>query len=133
MKYEIPFMAKHGGGAIVNTSSSVGLTGFRRSPIAYVASKHGVIGLTKQAALEYANVGIRVNAICPGNTRTPMQDLVIHGDPQVEARMIAPIPLGRLAVPEEIANAVVWLCSDAASFVTGHAMLVDGGLLAGYH
>jgi NAD(P)-dependent dehydrogenase (short-subunit alcohol dehydrogenase family) len=126
MKYEIPQMAKHGGGAIVNTSSLGGLVGTRGRP-AYVASKHGVIGLTKAAALEYAKAGIRVNAVCPGHIRTPMVEYITGGDPQAQAERIALIPLKRMGTPEEIAEAVVWLCSDAASFVTGHAMSVDGG------
>ena len=126
MKYEIPAMLASGGGAIVNTSSSVGLIG-DRGCIAYVATKHGVIGATRAAALEYAQRGIRVNAICPGVTRTEMVERVIGGDPEIEAMLVAREPVGRLGEPEEIAAAVVWLCSEAASFVTGHAMSVDGG------
>lgn len=129
MKYEIRQMLQHGGGAIVNTSSLFGLVG-AANVSAYVASKHGVSGLTKAAALECAQQGIRINAICPGTTRTPMLDSVVQGDPQVEADFIALEPTGRLALPEEIAAAVLWLCSDAASFVTGHMMSVDGGRTA---
>jgi NAD(P)-dependent dehydrogenase (short-subunit alcohol dehydrogenase family) len=126
MKYEIPAMLATGGGAIVNTSSSVGLIG-DRGTLAYVASKHGVIGATRVAALEYATRGIRVNSICPGVTRTEMIEEIIGGDPEVERMLAAREPVGRLGRPEEIAAAVVWLCSDAASFVTGHALSVDGG------
>ena len=126
MKYEIKQMLKQGGGAIVNMSSHAGLVGFQYIP-AYVASKHGVVGLTKAAALEYATSGIRVNVICPSVVHTPMIERFTGGDAQVEAQLCEPIPLGRAAAPEEIAEAVIWLCSDAASFVTGHAMSVDGG------
>jgi len=129
MKYEIQQMLKQGGGAIVNTASVAGLVGFQGTP-AYVASKHGVVGLTKAAALEYANSGIRINAVCPGVIRTPMIDRIVAARPQMEEVYTAMHPVGRLGEPEEIAEAVVWLCSDAASFVTGHAMVVDGGLVA---
>ena len=129
MRYEIPQMAACGGGAIVNTSSVLGLVG---SPgrSAYVASKHGVIGLTKAAALEYANAGIRINAVCPGSIRTPATERRIGGDPKALVLRIARHPLGRQGTSEEVAEAVVWLCSDAASFITGHAMAVDGGYVA---
>lgn len=126
MKYEIPQMVAQGGGAIVNTSSGAGLVGFPGLP-AYVTSKHGVIGLTRAAALEYVKSGVRINAVCPGSTRTPMLEGFMGGDPKIEAMMAGGQPIGRLARPEEIAAAVVWLCSDAASFVVGHAMAVDGG------
>lgn len=129
IKYEIPWMLNHGGGAIVNMSSVVGLVGAENRP-AYVASKHGIVGLTKAAALEYAKSGIRVNAVCPGIIRTPMMDRITSGDPQAEASRIEREPVGRMGTPEEIAEAVVWLCSDAASFVTGHTMIVDGGWVA---
>lgn len=129
MKYEIPQMLEQGGGAIVNTSSVAGLVGFAGIPH-YVASKHGVAGLTKNAALEYAQAGIRVNAVCPGGIRTPMIDRFTGGDPEAESQFHAMHPLGRMGEPEEIADAVVWLCSDAASFVTGHPMVVDGGMFA---
>jgi NAD(P)-dependent dehydrogenase (short-subunit alcohol dehydrogenase family) len=125
LKYEIPAMLD-GGGAIVNMASGAGLVGFAGLP-AYVASKHGVVGLTRAAALEYASQGLRVNAICPGSTRTPMLEGFMGGDEQVERMMTRAVPLGRLGRPEEIADAVVWLCSDAASFVVGHALAVDGG------
>ena len=125
LKYELPAMLERGG-AIVNMASGAGLVGFPGLP-AYVASKHGVIGLTRAAALEYASQGVRVNAICPGSTRTPMLEGFMGGDEQVERMMTRAVPLGRLGRPEEIADAVVWLCSDAASFVVGHALAVDGG------
>jgi len=129
MKYEIPQMLKQGAGAIVNTSSGAGLIGLPRSG-AYVASKHGVVGLTKTAALEYAKVGIRVNAVCPGPIDTPMMQRIGGRRPQIVERMAAAGPMRQLGKPEEIAEAVVWLCSDAASFVTGHALPVDGGFVA---
>ena len=123
MKYEIAQMLKQSGGAIVNTSSAYGLAADGGSP-AYVASKHGVIGLTKTAALEYGSEGIRVNAVCPGLINTPMNEPALT-DPQLKAQMLARHPIGRIGNPEEVAQAVVWLCSDAASFVTGHAMTAD--------
>ncbi|MBI3304079.1 MAG: SDR family oxidoreductase [Deltaproteobacteria bacterium] len=129
MKYEISQMLKQGGGAIVNTASDAGLLGVPQMP-AYVASKHGVVGLTKTAALEYAKSGIRVNAVCPGVIQTPMVERVTSRRPGMVERMVAAEPIGRMGRPEEIAEAVVWLCSDAASFVTGHAMAVDGGAVA---
>ena len=130
MKYEIPRMLEAGAGAIVNTSSAAGLVGIEGQAV-YVASKHGVIGLTKLAALEYASSGVRINAVCPGSTRTPMIDDITGKDPQMESRVASSQPLRRMGAPEEIAAAVVWLCSDAASFVTGHAMSVDGGMVSG--
>ena len=131
MKYEIPRMIKLGGGAIVNTSSILGLVATEDRP-AYVASKHGIIGLTKAAALEYATVGVRVNAICPGIIRTESdtEARLFGEDSQFEKEKIAETPVGRLGTPSEIAEAAVWLCSDAASFVTGLAMAVDGGLIS---
>jgi NAD(P)-dependent dehydrogenase (short-subunit alcohol dehydrogenase family) len=130
MKYEILQMQQQGGGAIVNTASIAGLVGAYRMP-AYVASKHGVAGLTKAAALEYARAGIRVNAVCPGVIRTPMVErFFLERHPRAESRLTAFEPIGRLGTPEEVAAAVVWLCSDAASFVTGHTMAVDGGIVA---
>ena len=129
MKYELRQMLEQGGGAIVNTASVAGLVGFRGGP-AYVAAKHGVNGLTKTAALEYAKSGVRVNAVCPGVIRTPMFERGVQADPRIEAGMTAREPVGRLGQAEEIAEAVVWLCSDAASFVTGHPMVVDGGWVA---
>jgi len=129
LKYEIPEMLKSGGGAIVNTSSVAGLVGFQLSA-PYVASKHGVVGLTKAAALDYATSNIRVNALCPGVTNTPMVDDLIGGDPEMEALIVGVHPMGRIASPEEMAQTAVWLCSDEASFVTGVALAVDGGLVA---
>jgi NAD(P)-dependent dehydrogenase (short-subunit alcohol dehydrogenase family) len=129
MKYEIPQMLKQGGGAIVNTASDAGLIGVKRTG-AYVASKHGVVGLTKTAALEYAKAGIRVNAVCPGPIDTPMLQKGATRFPQVIEKMVAAQPNKRLGKPEEIAEAAVWLCSDGASFVTGLAMSVDGGYIA---
>ncbi|MGH9048994.1 MAG: glucose 1-dehydrogenase [Acidimicrobiia bacterium] len=127
LKYEIAAMLASGdGGAIVNMASGAGLVGFAGLP-AYVASKHGVVGLTRAAALEYVKAGIRINAVCPGSTRTPMLEGFMGGNPDIERAMTAGVPLGRLGRPEEIAEAVVWLCSDAASFVVGHALAVDGG------
>jgi NAD(P)-dependent dehydrogenase (short-subunit alcohol dehydrogenase family) len=129
MKYEIPEMLKNGNGAIVNCASIAGLVGYVGLP-AYVASKHGVIGLTKTAALENAKLGIRVNAVCPGAIKTPMIDRLTGNKKEVEEQFAAQEPIGRLGQPDEVANAVIWLCSEAASFVTGHAMAVDGGWTA---
>lgn len=129
MKYEIPQMVQQGGGVIVNTSSVAGLVGFLNLP-AYVATKHGVAGLTRTAALEYADQGIRVNAVCPGVINTPMIDRIVAGDAEAEAQFTALEPVGRMGSPAEVAQAVVWLCSDSASFVTGIAMPVDGGFVA---
>lgn len=129
MKYEIPQMLKQGQGAIVNNASIAGLVGFPNIP-AYVASKHGVIGLTKNAALEYAKTGIRVNVVCPGVIATPMIDRFTGRNKTVEKQFAMQEPVGRLGQPEEVANAVMWLCSDEASFVTGHSMVVDGGWVA---
>lgn len=129
MKYEIPQMLKQGGGAIVNTASIAGLVGIRGT-CAYIAAKHGVAGLTKAAALEYAESGIRVNAVCPGYINTPLIRPFFDEFDGMEADVIAKHPLGRLGEPNEIAEAVVWLSSPAASFVTGHTMTVDGGYVA---
>jgi len=126
LKSEIPAMVANGGGAIVNIASGAGLVGFAGLP-AYVASKHGVVGLTRAAALEYVTAGVRINAVCPGSTRTPMLEGFMGGDENIERMMTRSVPMGRLGRPEEIAEAVVWLCSDAASFVVGHALAVDGG------
>ncbi|MDB5334814.1 MAG: dehydrogenase, short-chain alcohol dehydrogenase like protein [Planctomycetaceae bacterium] len=127
MKHEIPLILKHGeGGAIVNTSSGAGIIGIKGSP-AYTAAKHGVIGLTKAAALDYAAQNIRINAICPGYIATPMMDRFTGGTAEGRAKVIAEEPAGRMGTPEEIAAAAVWLCSDAAAFMVGHAMVIDGG------
>lgn len=126
MKHEIPAMLSQGGGAIVNTSSGAGLVGFPGLS-AYVASKHGVIGLTRATALEYVKSGIRINAVCPGSTRTPMLASFMGDDPAIQKMMERAAPIGRLGDPSEIAAAVVWLCTDDASFVVGHALAVDGG------
>jgi len=129
MKHEIPAMLQHGG-AIVNMSSILGTVAFA-SAAAYTAAKHGVIGLTKTAALEYAAHGLRINAVCPAFIVTPMLERGgMLNDPAVRAAMENMHPIKRMGRPEEIAAAVVWLCSDEASFVTGHAMLVDGGYTA---
>lgn len=130
MKYEIPAMLAGGGGAIVNTSSGAGINGIPNQP-AYVAAKHGVVGLTKAAALEFATQGVRVNAVCPGTTMTGMVSGGIAAGKYTEAGMAALCPMQRIADPNEIAQAVVWLCSDAASFVTGAILPVDGATVAG--
>lgn len=129
MKYEIPEMLKNGKGAIVNCSSVAGLIGYSGLP-AYVASKHGVLGLTKTAALECAKKGIRINAVCPGVIQTPMIDRLTRKKKETIEQFMNLEPVGRFGFPEEIANAVLWLCSDEASFVTGIAMPVDGGFVA---
>lgn len=125
MKHEIPHMLANGGGAIVNTASGAGFVPAPGQPH-YTAAKHGVLGLTKTAAKEYAKQGIRVNAVCPGVTDTPMMQGFIGGDSAMEKMMLDTLPAGRMGKSEEIAEAVVWLCSDAASFVSGDTMLVDG-------
>jgi NAD(P)-dependent dehydrogenase (short-subunit alcohol dehydrogenase family) len=129
MRHELPHMQRQGKGAIVNCASVAGLVGFAGLP-AYVASKHGVVGLTKTAALENAKQGIRINAVCPGVIRTAMIDRITGKDKVVEQQFTNMEPVGRFGEPSEVAEAVVWLCSDAASFVTGHAMAVDGGWIA---
>lgn len=127
MKYELQQMRKQGYGAIVNCSSIGGILGGAQRGT-YHAAKHGVIGLTKSAALEYASKGIRINSICPGIIHTPMLDgMLSGGQTDVIDEMLKGVPAGRLGRPEEIANAVVFLCSDAASFVIGHTLVVDGG------
>jgi NAD(P)-dependent dehydrogenase (short-subunit alcohol dehydrogenase family) len=126
----IPHSGEKGGGAIVNMSSGYGLVSSALGVSAYSASKHGIIGLTKAAALEYAKADIRVNAVVPGWILTPMVDEALENAPQLEARILDHEPVGRMGRPEEVAEAVVWLCSDAASFVTGHSIIIDGGLLS---
>jgi NAD(P)-dependent dehydrogenase (short-subunit alcohol dehydrogenase family) len=128
MRSEIPEMVADGGGAVVNTASISGLTGSGGAP--YVASKHGVIGLTRKATLDYADEDVRINAVCPGVIDTPMVERAGEEEPEMIEQITAGTPAGRLGTPEEVANAVVWLCSDDASFVMGHPMTVDGGLLA---
>lgn len=133
MKSQLAQMLEQGGGAIVNNSSNFGLVGAQGMP-AYCASKHGVVGLTKTAALENAQRGIRVNAVCPGPVQTPLVDRILALQPDLADQIIESIkarePVGRMGRAEEIATAVVWLCSDAASFVTGAALPVDGGFVA---
>ena len=130
MRAEIrQFVAQKSPGAIVNTASAAGLVASHSMP-AYTAAKHGVVGLTKCAALEYARSGIRINDVCPGVVDTPLVDGMVAGRPKLAARLDEVEPIGRRARPQEIAEAVVWLCSDAASFVTGCSMSVDGGLTA---
>jgi NAD(P)-dependent dehydrogenase (short-subunit alcohol dehydrogenase family) len=126
MKHQIPLMLKQGGGAIVNTSSGAGVIGIKGSP-AYTAAKHGVIGLTKAAALDYAAQNIRINAVCPGYIETPMMDRFTGGSAEGRAKVVSEEPIGRMGRAEEIADAVLWLCSEAASFTVGHALIVDGG------
>ncbi len=129
MKHEIVAMRASGGGAIVNTSSGLGLVAVANQS-AYVAAKHGVLGLTKAAALEYVREGIRVNAVCPGIIRTPMAERGIAGNPAVEEALARIQPIGRLGEPDEVASAALFLLTDAASFITGEALAVDGGYLA---
>jgi NAD(P)-dependent dehydrogenase (short-subunit alcohol dehydrogenase family) len=126
MKYQIPLLLQRGGGVIVNTSSGAGIRALPNQA-AYTAVRHGVIGLTKTAAMDYATANIRVNAVCPGSIDTPMLDRVSAGSEERRKQMIAGEPIGRLGKPEEIADAVLFLRSDASSFITGHALVVDGG------
>ncbi len=129
MKYEIPHMLRQGGGVIVNTASNAGMTGTPELGV-YSATKGGVVMLTRSAALEYARSNIRINCVCPGLISTPMVAQQAIDYPDAVANFTELEPIGRLGRPEEIAEAVVWLSSDAASFVTGHPMAVDGGILA---
>ncbi|QCS44782.1 SDR family oxidoreductase (plasmid) [Natrinema versiforme] len=124
MKYEIPLILEQDG-AIINIASGAGIRGFPEA--AYVAAKHGVVGLTKSAALEYADTDLRINAVCPGIIDTSMMDRVTDNRGAGRQSVIDQEPIGRMGTPEEIADAVIWLCSDAASFVLGHPMVVDGG------
>jgi NAD(P)-dependent dehydrogenase (short-subunit alcohol dehydrogenase family) len=130
MKHEIPAMLATGGGAIVNTSSGAGVIGIAGQAV-YAASKHGVIGLTKAAALDYAAAGVRINAVCPGIIETPMMDRFSGGTEEGRQRVIGQEPVGRMGRPEEIASAVLWLCSDLGAFTVGHALVVDGGQTVG--
>jgi NAD(P)-dependent dehydrogenase (short-subunit alcohol dehydrogenase family) len=129
MKYQIPLMQQQGGGAIVNTSSGAGVKGFKGQG-AYAAAKHGVIGLSKSAALDYAVSNIRINAVCPGMIDTPMMDRFTGGTAEGRKAAIDQEPVGRAGRPEEIAATVVWLCSEASSFITGAAIVADGGQTA---
>jgi NAD(P)-dependent dehydrogenase (short-subunit alcohol dehydrogenase family) len=129
LRAEIPAIRRNGGGAIVNMASAAGLVG-AGGLSAYAAAKHGVVGLTRTAAIDYAKAGIRVNAVCPGLIETPMVDRLSAELPTLRDALVAMKPMGRLGRPEEVAEAVVWLCSDAASFVTGHMLAVDGGYVA---
>ena len=129
IKYELPQMLVQGGGAIVNTSSVAGLVASSGTS-AYTASKHGVAGLTKSAAMDYARQGIRVNAVAPGVIMTPMMDLIMESNNTPQDELHNDQPIGRMGKPEEIAEVVVWLCTDAASYVTGHVFPIDGGYMA---
>ena len=135
MRHELPLMLQTVGreagrtASLINVASVAGLGGFPKHA-AYAASKHGVVGLTRAAALEYARSGVRVNALCPGFTATPMVDRMTQGDPALETRLAARVPINRLGTVEEIAAAVVYLCSDASAFVVGHTMVLDGGVTA---
>jgi NAD(P)-dependent dehydrogenase (short-subunit alcohol dehydrogenase family) len=129
MKYEIPQMLKQGGGTIVNTASIAGLVGFEGLP-AYNASKGGVVQLTRTAALEFATKNIRVNCVCPGVIRTPMVERLLDNRSFTEEQLNAGEPVGRMGKPEEVAEGVLWLLSDASSFVTGHPLVVDGAWVA---
>ena len=129
MKYEIPALLESGGGAIVNNSAVAGFKASKVVGSAYIASKHGVNGLTKNAALEYADKGIRINAVCPAMIRTPMSDRTLLKDKALEQRAVSLHPIGRIGMPAEVTALVLWLCSDEASFVTGTTIPVDGGFL----
>ncbi len=128
MREEVEVMLKQGGGAIVNTASINGLVGNPSQP-GYTATKHGVVGLTRHGALRWAKAGIRINAVCPGVIETPMTAPLV-ANPEMRQVIDSMTPMGRMGKAEEIAEAVVWLCSDAASFVTGHPMVIDGGAIA---
>jgi NAD(P)-dependent dehydrogenase (short-subunit alcohol dehydrogenase family) len=129
MKHEIPVMAGRGG-SIVNIASGAAVIGIR-GQAAYAAAKHGVLGLTKSAALDYAAEGIQINAVCPGIIETPMMNRFSGGTPEGRARVIAQEPIGRMGTPDDIASAVLWLCSDLGAFTIGHALVIDGGQTIG--
>lgn len=129
MKHEIPQMLKEGSGAIVNTSSTSGLMSGGKFRSAYSVSKAGIVSLSKVAALEYAEYGLRINVICPSATRTPMLEEFFDLNPEVESVFISQTPTGRIGTPEEVAEGALWLCSDSSSHVTGHALAIDGGFL----
>jgi NAD(P)-dependent dehydrogenase (short-subunit alcohol dehydrogenase family) len=129
MKAQLPIMAAQGSGAIVNSSSVGGLIGVQEMA-AYSAAKHGVIGLTRTAALEFASKGVRVNAVCPGTIATPLVEESTRGRPELKEAYVAMHPIGRLGTPDEVGQVVAWLCSEEASFITGHALPIEGGRLA---
>lgn len=129
MKYEIPQMLKQGNGVIVNTTATAAMKGSPNRS-AYAASKAGIVAITKSAAMEYAEHGLRINVICPSHTRSPMLQQFFDLRPELEASFIASAPMARIAAPEEVAEGALWLCSDASSFVTGHVLAVEGGYLA---
>lgn len=129
LKYQIPQMLKQGSGAIVNTTATAAIKGSPHRAV-YAASKAGVIAITKSAALEFAESGLRVNVICPSHTRSHMLEQFFELRPELEASFIASAPMARIAAAEEVAEGALWLCSDAASFVTGHVLAIDGGYLA---
>jgi NAD(P)-dependent dehydrogenase (short-subunit alcohol dehydrogenase family) len=130
MKHEIPYMLKSGGGAIVNNASVLGHVGWSQASL-YSATKHAIIGLTKSAALEYAPSDLRINALCPGGVKTKVLNRCIGGNPAVEEEVNAIHPIGRLGKPQEMAEGVLWMCSDKASFMTGQSLVIDGGWTAG--
>jgi NAD(P)-dependent dehydrogenase (short-subunit alcohol dehydrogenase family) len=129
MQHELRYMAAHGGGSIVNVSSGAGVVPAPGQP-QYTAAKHGVLGLTKQAAQEYARAGVRVNAVLPGQTETDPMRAYLEAQPDHGERALRRLPMGRMAAPNEIAESIVWLCSDASSYVSGTSLLVDGAQIA---
>lgn len=129
MQHELAQMVRQGSGSIVNLASVAGVTGFP-GHAAYTASKHGVVGLTRTAALDYAKYGIRVNAVCPAYTTTPMVERMVSQMPGLEEKLKSRVPLGRLGRPEEIAQSIQYLCSSAGGFITGHSLVLDGGIMA---
>jgi len=128
MKYEIPHMLKQGSGSIVNTTATTGMFIGGKYRCAYSASKAGIVSLSKVAAFEYAEYGLRVNVICP-TARTPLTEEFFESNPEAEADFTSQIPMGRIFAPEEIVEGALWLCSDASSFVTGHVLAAEGGFL----